>query len=212
MEEELKQQDQERKDFNLVINTTIHVKNEKHMDIDVTTNINENAPNFFDDDDACDPNMMLFYFWTQALAGCAGGIKSDKVNGELASRLFEIICEVEHEAIACRAIEDMQHWPSAFEGEPLDDDSPWIGDRFINIKVHYYKDTDVTNYEVESDIPNSHPDDEGPNKLLLYYWTRAIAECAMVLETQIERDYLADRLYDALMETNESLTASINDT
>ena len=202
----------ERSKQDFVINTQINVKDADHIEYLTHTDIAEIRPDLLNDPRVYDPNTVLFFYWTQALAACVG-LKDVESREALGSDLFEIIFDVENESVACQVIAEKYNLPSiaelAAEGKEDDADLPLAGTRFINVEIHHSEEKKGVTMNIKTDVPDYSSD--GRNKLLFYYWTRAIADCAIALESDKERKYLADKLYEKIMETDETLLASIND-
>ena len=189
------------------INATVLVKDEKHVSFKVDTDINKSDPEFLKDEAVYDPNMLLFFWWTQAMASTAG--LSDQGRVKLASDLFDTIITTENEAVANECITEQLNLP------PIPDDKsgqdlPVVGTHFINTTIRMVEGSGTSTINVETDIQNLEPNSD-KNKVLYYYWSRAVASCAIALKTHAEKELLASKLCRALLDSDDTLGVSIND-
>ncbi len=189
------------------IDATVLVKDEKHVSFKVDTDINKSDPEFLKDEAVYDPNMLLFFWWTQAMASTAG--LSDQGRIKLASDLFDTIITTENEAVANECITEQLNLP------PIPDDKsgqdlPVVGTHFINTTIRMVEGSGTSTINVETDIQNLEPNSD-KNKVLYYYWSRAVASCAIALKTHAEKELLASKLCQALLDSDDTLGVSIND-
>lgn len=189
------------------IDATILVKDEKHVSFKVETDINESDPDFLKDEAAYDPNMLLFFWWTQAMASTAG--LSDQGRVKLASDLFDIIINTENEAVANECITQELNLPQ-IPDDKGGEDMPAQGTHFINTTIRMVEGSGKSTISVETDIQNLEPNSD-KNKVLYFYWSRAVASCAIALKTHAEKELLASRLCQALLDSDDTLGVSIND-
>lgn len=193
----------------IYINTKVYVQDENHVKFHVETNIPEYDPEVMGDVDIDDPNMLLFFWWAQAMATTAG-LASDAARGKLASDLFDIIVDTQSKAVCNACVEEINGL------SPIQDKSDdgkihaVVGTHDINATINRQSDTESANITVETDIQDLEPG-EAKNKVLYYYWTRALADSSLALRSHLEKEMLANKLYQALMDADESLAVSIND-
>lgn len=192
------------------INTQIVIKDADHIEYLVDTDINESDPEYLEQEDVYDPNDLLYFFWAYALAS-ASGLVTEEAKEKLAFKLTDIISEVQNDSVANQIIEEKLKIPPPVEEDIGDgSDLEIVNAPFINVKIHFTEGRKQAQISTETNVPNYHPE-EGKNKYLIHLWTRAMASCSIVLRNRAEKEYLGRRLYDEIMNADETLLASIND-
>lgn len=192
------------------INTQIVIKDAEHIEYLVDTDINESDPEYLEQEDVYDPNDLLYFFWTYALAS-ASGLVTETAKEALAFKLMKIIAEVQNESVANQIIEEKLKIPPP-EEENIGDggDLKIVDTPFINVRIHFTGGQKQAQIDTKTNVPNYHPE-EGKNKFLIHLWTRAMASCSVVLRNRAEKEYLGRQLYNEIMNADETLLASIND-
>lgn len=193
----------------IYINTKVYVQDENHVKFHVETNIPEYDPEVMGNVDIDDPNMLLFFWWAQAMATTAG-LASDAARSKLASDLFDIIVDTQNKAVCNACVEEINNLAPFPDKTEEGKDQAVIGTHIINVTIERNTETKGANIQVETDIQDLEPGEE-KNKVLYYYWTRALADSSLVLRSHLEKELLANKLYQALMDADESLGVSIND-